>query len=218
MATAISWHLLIIEVIYSLHITYKDSIYCVSLSIIGTKYNEQLISYHHNQTSIKTGASRYHGIYCVIHSTRSSLIPIMARGLIGTYSFFNTLRPRQNGCHFADDSLKCIFVNENIWIATKISLKFVPKGPINNIPALIQIVAWRQSDDKPLSEPMMVGLPTHIYMHVTWPQYVKASQYLPLYSQKKNVRFKLYCLLRARPLIMIPEFPSSKPYQVDAVL
>ena len=41
----------------------------------------------------------------------------------------NTLRPRQNGHHFADDIFKCIFLNENVLIAIKISLKFVPKGP-----------------------------------------------------------------------------------------
>ena len=35
----------------------------------------------------------------------------------------------------------------------RISLKFVPKGPINNIPALVQIMAWRRSGDKPLPEP-----------------------------------------------------------------
>ena len=46
--------------------------------------------------------------------------------------------------------------NENIWISIKISPKFVPKGPINNIPALVQIMAWRRPGDKPLSEPMMV--------------------------------------------------------------
>ena len=71
---------------------------------------------------------------------------------------FNTLRPRQNGRHFADDSFKCISLNENVWIPIKISLKFVPKGPINNIPALVQIKAWRRQGDKPLSEPMMVSL------------------------------------------------------------
>ena len=49
----------------------------------------------------------------------------------------NTLRPRQNGCHFADD----IFMNENARIFIKFSLKFVPKGPINNIPALVPIMA-----------------------------------------------------------------------------
>ena len=52
-------------------------------------------------------------------------------------NWFNTLRPRQNGRPFADDIFKCIFLNENVWIPIKISLKFVPKGPINNIPALV---------------------------------------------------------------------------------
>ena len=54
-----------------------------------------------------------------------------------------------------------------------ISLKFVPKGPINNNPALVQIMAWRRSGDKPLSEPMMVSLLTHIC--VTRPQWVNSS-------------------------------------------
>ena len=36
-----------------------------------------------------------------------------------------------------------------------ISLKFVSHGTINNIPALVQIMAWRRSGDKPLSEPMI---------------------------------------------------------------
>ena len=49
----------------------------------------------------------------------------------------NTLRPRQNGRHFADDILKCIFLNESVWIPIEISLNFVPKGLIDNIPALV---------------------------------------------------------------------------------
>ena len=85
----------------------------------------------------------------------------------------NALRPRPNRRHVADDIFKCIFLNENVWIPIKISLKFVPKGPINNIPALVQIMAWCHSGDKPLSEPMMVNLPTHIC--VTRPQWVKPS-------------------------------------------
>ena len=63
----------------------------------------------------------------------------------------NTLRLRQDGRHFANDIFKCIFLNENAWISIKISLKFVPKGPINKIPALVQMMAWRRSGDKPLS-------------------------------------------------------------------
>ena len=49
----------------------------------------------------------------------------------------NTLRPRQNWRHFADDILKCIFLNENVWIPIEISLKCVPRDPIDNIPALV---------------------------------------------------------------------------------
>ena len=50
-------------------------------------------------------------------------------------------------------------------------MKFVPKGPINNIPALVQIMTWRRSGGKPVSEPMLVSLPMHIC--VTRPQWFK---------------------------------------------
>ena len=60
----------------------------------------------------------------------------------------NTLRPRQNGRYVADGIFKCFFLNEHIWIPTKISLNYVPVGLIDN-------VAWHRLGDKPLSEPMM---------------------------------------------------------------
>ena len=84
--------------------------------------------------------------------------------------YFNTLRLRQNGRHFPDYIFKCIFLNENVWISIKVSLTLVPKGPINNIHALVQIMAWRRSGDKPLSEAVMVSLLTH--KCVTRPQWV----------------------------------------------
>ena len=71
--------------------------------------------------------------------------------------------PGQNGCHFPEDIFKCIFMNEKFCIVIQISLKFVPKGPINNIPALVQKMAWRGSCDKPLSEPMLTHF-TDAYM------------------------------------------------------
>ena len=82
----------------------------------------------------------------------------------------NKLRPRQNGRHFADDISKYIFLYENARISLKISMKFVPNVRINNIPALAQIMAWRRPGDKPLSEPMVVSLLTHIC--ATRPQWV----------------------------------------------
>ena len=81
----------------------------------------------------------------------------------------NTLRPRQDAHRFPDDTFKRIFLIENVIILIKISLKLVPNGPIDNIPALVQIMARRRPGDKPLSEPMMVRLPTHIC--VTRPQW-----------------------------------------------
>ena len=78
--------------------------------------------------------------------------------IFGYSECLNTLRPRKNSCHFADGTFKSIFLNEDIWISINISLtgKLVPKGQINNIPALIQIMAWGRPGDKPLSEPMII--------------------------------------------------------------
>ena len=67
------------------------------------------------------------------------------------------------------------FVEWNIWNPINISLKFVPMGQINNIPALAQIMAWRRLCGKPLSEPIMVSLLTHIC--VTQPQWVSSYQW-----------------------------------------
>ena len=82
--------------------------------------------------------------------------------ICGYFTDINTLRPRQNRRHFADDIFKCIFLNENVLISIKISLNFIPKGPIHNIPALVQIMVWRRPGDKPLSEPVMIISLTHI--------------------------------------------------------
>ena len=90
-----------------------------------------------------------------------------------------TITPAKEACyhieaeascrHFADDIFKCIFLNENIWLSLKISLKFVPKIRINSISAFVQIMAWRRPGYKPSSE-ILVSLLTHICVsrpHVT---------------------------------------------------
>ena len=84
----------------------------------------------------------------------------------------NTLRPRQHGRHFPDNIFKCTFLNENVQISIEVSMKFVPRIPINNILALVQIMAWCRLCDKPLSEPMMDSLPMHIC--ITRPQWVNS--------------------------------------------
>ena len=86
--------------------------------------------------------------------------------------FFDKLRPRPNGRYFREYIVKSIFLNDNVYIFIKISLKFVLKGPFNNIPALVQIMAWRRPGDRVQSEPMMGRLQTPIC--VTKPQWVKS--------------------------------------------
>ena len=61
------------------------------------------------------------------------------------------LRPIQNVHHFLEN----------------ISLNFVPKDPINNIPALVQIMAWHEPGNKSLSKPMMTTLLTHICLNLS---------------------------------------------------
>ena len=71
------------------------------------------------------------------------------------YSLGNSSLSGQNGRHFADGIFRHIFLNENVRISIQVSLKFVPKGSIDNKWALVQVMAWRRTGDKPLSEPML---------------------------------------------------------------
>ena len=81
--------------------------------------------------------------------------------LFKSANYLNTLRPTRNRQQFNYSILIRIFFNESVWISIKISLKFVRKGPTNNIAALVQIIAWRRPGDKLLFEPVMVSLSTH---------------------------------------------------------
>ena len=49
---------------------------------------------------------------------------------------------------------KSIF-NESVRISITISLKFIPKGPIDYKSALVQVVAWHRTGEKPVPESML---------------------------------------------------------------
>ena len=55
----------------------------------------------------------------------------------------------------ADGILKSILINEKLRILIRITLKFVSKDPIDSKPPLVQVMTWRQTDDKPLPKPML---------------------------------------------------------------
>ena len=117
-------------------------------------------------------------------------------------------RPRQDGYHFPDDILKCIYLNENVLISSEISLKFVPKGPINNIPALVQIMVWRRP----------VSLLTHIC--VIRPQWVKGKIIWHL-SVRTELIWRKYVLAFyifpcEMPLVMTDSYGHTKLQCVTA--
>ena len=62
-----------------------------------------------------------------------------------------------------DDIFNCIFLNENNKIQIQISLKFIPRSPMANKTALVQVTAWRRIGEKPLPELMMTQF-TDAYM------------------------------------------------------
>ena len=83
-----------------------------------------------------------------------------------TLTDVNSSPPGQNGHHFADEIFRCIFVNEKFFILIRISPKFAPKGPIDNNPGLVQIMAWHWIGENPLSEPMLNWF-TDVYIYGT---------------------------------------------------
>ena len=72
----------------------------------------------------------------------------------------------------ADNNFKCIFLHENDRIPIKISLKFVPRSPIDDKPALVQVMDGRRRGNKPLPEPMLTQF-NDAYICVTRPQWIK---------------------------------------------
>ena len=66
-----------------------------------------------------------------------------------------TSRPGQNGCHFADDIFKNMFLYKTS-ILIQIALKYLSMNPINDKSSSVQIMAWHRIGAKPLSELMMV--------------------------------------------------------------
>ena len=88
----------------------------------------------------------------------------------GTINQVNTLRVRQNGPHFADNILKCIFLNENVWILIKISSKFAPKGLINNMPAI-----GSDNDLAPKRRQAIIWTDDGLFIDITPPWGVKKS-------------------------------------------
>ena len=141
------------------------------LSQLGTKFSE--ISYN-----------SFRSRKCIWICTQQNLGQELGHQQTQCWTQSYHIKAENDGHHFPEDIFRCIFLKENEWISIKIPLKLVPKGPINNIPSLVQIMAWRWPGNKPLSEPMMVSLLMHIC--VTWPQWLTRLSLKVLYFIMAN--------------------------------
>ena len=119
-----------------------------------------------NGLFIKSAWCLYASVNQAIIGSNKSLSPVWCQAITWLNADVVNWTWRYNGRHFPDAIFKWIFLNENVWISINILLKFVPRGPINNIPTLVQVMAWHHPGAEPLSEPMMVRL------CVTRPQWV----------------------------------------------
>ena len=105
----------------------------------------------------------YFTLECFEFSSNFEFDRNMLSGTGARTECLNSSPPGQNGCHLGDNILKCIFMNEKFYILIQISLTFVPMYLIDSRSALVQVMAWRRTGDKPLPEPMQTQL-TDAYM------------------------------------------------------
>ena len=109
------------------------------------------LAYARNQCISNNGRFSNSGIVWF----QQQILVLLGVSATDEFTTIDSSPPGQNGRHFADDIFKCIFMNEKFCILIRISLKFVPKGPIDCKLALVQEMAWHRIGDKPLSEPKL---------------------------------------------------------------
>ena len=86
-----------------------------------------------------------------------------------------------------DDNFKCILLNENDKIPIEISFKFVPRSPIDDKAALVQVMAWRQTGDKPFPEPMLTQF-TDAYIQ-QWGRWVDDIPFTSIWKTEPTSMF-----------------------------
>ena len=140
------------------------------LSVVSRKHIVQPnISKVHKIMTLNTGTAHIHNSSYRLECGAAWPVPNISRHfpdyilrciffIENVWISINTLRPIQSGRRFADDVFKCIFLMEMYEFCLKFHWSLFLRLPINNIPALVQIMAWRRSGDKPLSEPIMLSL------------------------------------------------------------
>ena len=98
-------------------------------------------------------------------------------------------------------------MNENVWNSITISLKCVPECPINNIPTLVQIMAWRRPGDKALTDQLGLAY-WRIYTSLGLSELIKHFKYF-LFAYFSSVLTD-----NANRMILYYVWPSRQYHQI----
>ena len=115
------------------------------------------------------------------------------------FRLMNSSPPQQNDCYFADNTYSYIFISNFMnWMLCffiQISLKFVPKEPIYNKRVLIQVMAWGQTGDKPLSESTLTQFADAYLRYCVLPLHYKAAQWQCIFVSFAETLYVLYVFM-----------------------
>ena len=145
---------------------YRDACRCVVTKVII----ELLLTYSNVRVCVTSGKAPRPLTTSIGRWEMQSLWGATWRKVVAPMAIFACSALSQNVRHFADNTFKRIFLYK--WVLINMSLKFFPKCLINNFLSLVNIMAWRRLDDKPLFEPLIFTLLRHLC--VIQPQWVKS--------------------------------------------
>ena len=132
---------------------------------------------------------------------------ICLSGIFNTMMIIGDAQGAKKLTHWGRDEMNNISQTHfQTWMKMfELRLKFHWSCSINNIPALVQLMAWHRPGDRPLSEPVMVSLPTHIC--VTRPQWVN-SLYCVHHTTSVNCCRKTFTVTMKNYCIWYKSFPG----------
>ena len=100
---------------------------------------------------------------------------------------FNSSPPGFRRQHF-----QTLFMNENVRVFIQISLKFVPKGPIDDKSSLVQVMAWPRSSNKQLPEPVKAQF-SDAHMWTSDDKVLRRHMTSLGQNKAKNIRILFWC-------------------------
>ena len=133
------WSTLCLSLEYYHMVTGQTNYDTSEQQVLAAQWWETHLPSNHSKTGVNVTLPLKDLAY--LNMFRVDIAHSFAQDVHNRHRLINSSLPGQNGCRFADAIFRFFFVNGKFCILIKISLKFVPKGSIDNLPTLVQIMA-----------------------------------------------------------------------------